>query len=93
VPPNLAEVTVEKVAVNAVLAGCRPEYLPVVLAAVHAACTDEFNAHGLLATTWGAGPAIVVNGPVARSIGMNSGATRWPGQPGEPHHWPGRCSW
>jgi hypothetical protein len=73
VPPNLAEVTVEKVAVNAVLAGCRPEYLPVVLAAVHAACTDEFNAHGLLATTWGAGPAIVVNGPVARSIGMNSG--------------------
>ncbi len=73
VPPNLAPATVEKVAVNAVLAGCRPEYLPVVLAAVEAACTDAFNAHGLLATTWGAGPAIVVNGPVAREIGMNSG--------------------
>jgi len=72
VPPNLAEATVEKVAVNAVLAGCRPEYLPVVLAVVEAACTDEFNAHGLLATTWGAGPAIVVNGPVAREIGMNA---------------------
>lgn len=72
VPPDLVEVTVEKVAVNAVLAGCRPEYLPVVLAAVEAACTDEFNAHGLLATTWSAGPAIVVNGPVAAEIGMNS---------------------
>ncbi|MGH3342086.1 MAG: thioredoxin family protein [Carbonactinosporaceae bacterium] len=73
VPPDLVECTVEKVAVNAVLAGCRPDYLPVVLAAVEAACTDRFNAHGVLATTWAAGPAIVVNGPVARQIGMNSG--------------------
>jgi hypothetical protein len=73
VPPNLVECTVEKVAANAVLAGCRPEYLPVVLAAVEAACTEEFNAHGVVATTWGAGPAIVVNGPIARSIGMNGG--------------------
>jgi hypothetical protein len=73
VPPNLVPVTVEKVAVNAVLAGCRPDHLPVVLAAVEAACTDEFNAHGLLATTWGAGPAIVVNGPIAAEIGMNAG--------------------
>lgn len=73
IPPNLVPVTVEKVAVNAVLAGCRPAYLPVVLAAVEAACTDEFNGHGLLATTWGSGPAIVVNGPIAREIGMNAG--------------------
>lgn len=71
VPPNLTPVTVEKVAVNAVLAGCRPEYLPVVLAAVTAACHETFNAHGLLATTWGAGPAVVVNGPIAAAIGMN----------------------
>lgn len=73
VPPDLVECTVEKVAVNAVLAGCRPEYLPVVLAAVEAGCTDEFNAHGVLSTTWGAGPAVVVNGPVAKEIGMNGG--------------------
>jgi hypothetical protein len=73
VPPDLVEATVEKVAVNAVLAGCRPDYLPVVLAAVEAACTDEFNAHGLLATTWDAGPAILVNGPIAKAIGANSG--------------------
>jgi hypothetical protein len=73
VPPDLVECTVEKVAVNAVMAGCRPEYLPVVLAAVEAACTDEFNMHGLLATTYFSGPVLVVNGPVTRAIGMNSG--------------------
>ena len=73
VPPDLVAASVEKVAVNAVLAGCRPEYLPVVLACVEAACTTEFNMHGLLATTYFASPVIVVNGPVARAIGMNSG--------------------
>jgi hypothetical protein len=73
VPPDLVECTVEKVAVNAVMAGCRPEYLPVVLAAVAAACTDEFNMHGLLATTMPVGPVLVVNGPVRHRIGMNSG--------------------
>jgi thiol-disulfide isomerase/thioredoxin len=73
VPPDLVECTVEKVAVNAVLAGCLPEHLPVVLAAVEAACTDAFALHGLLATTYFAGPVVVVNGPVARAVGMNSG--------------------
>jgi hypothetical protein len=73
VPPDLVTCTVEKVAINAVLAGCRPEYLPVVIAAVEAACTDEFNMHGLLATTWFSGPVVIVNGPIARRIGMNSG--------------------
>jgi hypothetical protein len=73
VPPNLVECTVEKVAVNAVLAGCRPEYLPVVMAAIEAACTDEFNMHGVLATTYFSGPIIIVNGPISRAIGMNSG--------------------
>ncbi len=73
VPPNLADCTVEKVAINAVMAGCKPEYLPVVLAAVEAALMDEFCMHGLLATTWFSGPMVVVNGPIARRIGMNSG--------------------
>ena len=73
VPPDLVECTVEKAAINAVLAGCRPEYLPVVLTALEAACTSEFNVHGLLATTWSSGPVIIVNGPVAIRIGMNSG--------------------
>ncbi len=73
VPPQLTPCTVEKVAINAVMAGCRPEYLPVVLALVEAGCTDTFNIHGLLCTTYFSGPVIVVNGPIAKAIGMNSG--------------------
>jgi hypothetical protein len=72
-PPAFANVTVEKVAVNAVMAGCRPEYLPVVLAAVSAAATDTFNIHGVAATTHFVGPVVVVNGPVTRGLGMNAG--------------------
>ena len=73
IPPDLVPCTVEKVAINAVMAGCRPSYLPVVLAAVEAACTDQFNMHGLLATTMSTGPVLIVNGPIRKSIGMNSG--------------------
>lgn len=73
VPPNNVPLTVEKVAVNAVLAGCRPDYLPVVLTAVAAALRDEFCMHGVLATTYFSSPVVIVNGPVARHIGMNSG--------------------
>ena len=73
VPPDLVECSVEKVAVNAVMAGCRPEHLPVVIAALEAVCTDEFNMHGVLATTMSVGPVLVVNGPMAARIGMNSG--------------------
>ncbi len=73
VPPSLVECTVEKVAVNALMAGCAPEHLPVVVAALEAVCTDEFNMHGVLATTMSVGPVLVVNGPVVERIGMNSG--------------------
>ena len=73
IPPNQAPCRVEKVAVNAVMAGCKPEYLPVVLAAVEAACMDAFCMHGLLATTYFSGPVVIVNGPIAKAIGMNSG--------------------
>ena len=72
VPPDLAPCTVEKIAINAVLAGCKPEYLPVVIAAVEAALQDEFCMHGLLATTYFSGPLVIVNGPLGRAIGMNS---------------------
>ena len=73
IPPNLAECTVEKAAINAVMAGCRPEYFPVVLAAIEAALEPQFSMHGLLATLWFSGPVIIVNGPIAKRIGMNSG--------------------
>lgn len=73
VPPDLVEVSVEKVAISAVMAGCRPEYLPWVLTIVEAICTDEFNIHGVLATTMPVGPVIVCSGPGTVAIGMNSG--------------------
>ena len=73
VPPDLVELTVEKIAINAVMAGCLPEYLPWVIAALEAVCTDEFNMHGVLATTMPVGPVIICNGPGTRAIGMNSG--------------------
>ena len=73
VPPDLVEVTIEKIAINAVMAGCKPEYLPWVITAVEAVCNDTFNIHGVLATTMPVGPVIVCSGPGARAIGMNSG--------------------
>lgn len=73
VPPDLVPVTVEKVAINAVMAGCLPEHLPWVIAALEAVCTDEFNVHGVLATTMPVGPVIICNGPGARAVGLNGG--------------------
>ena len=72
VPPDLAPATIEKIAVNAVMAGCKPEYLPVVLAAVEAVLEEQFAMHGVLATTMFVGPVVVVNGPIRRRIGMNA---------------------
>ena len=71
IPPDNAPCTVEKVAINAVMAGCKAEYLPVVLAAVEAACRDEFCMHGVLATTYFSAPILIVNGPIRERIGMN----------------------
>ncbi len=73
VPPNLTPVTVEKVAINAVMAGAKPEYMPVILAALDAALQPEATMHGVLCTTCFSSPILVVNGPIARKIGMNSG--------------------
>ena len=72
-PPGLGACTVEKVAVNAVMAGCRPEYMPVVLTAIEAILDDDFALHGVLATTRYVSPVLVVNGPIAQRIGMNAG--------------------
>jgi len=74
VPPNYGRATVEKIAVNAVMAGCRPEYLPVVLAAVEAVCDDAFDLHGVAATTNAPAPLVVINGPVRTALDVNCGA-------------------
>jgi hypothetical protein len=74
VPPNYGRATVEKIAINAVMAGCRPEYLPVVLAAVEAICDDAFDLHGVSATTNAPAPLVVINGPIRKTLDVNCGA-------------------
>jgi len=71
-PVRRRRITAEKVAIASVMAGCRPEYMPVVLAVVRAMCAPEFGLHGTTASTGGSAQFIVVNGPVRHAIGMNS---------------------
>jgi hypothetical protein len=73
VPPRWGGLTREVLAINMVMAGCRPEYAPVVEAAMLALCHAPFNLNGVQATTHMASPLLVVNGPVRREIGMNAG--------------------
>ena len=73
VPPDNRPCTIEKIAINAVMAGCKPDYLEVVIAALRAALKDEFCMHGLLCTTYFSTPVMIVNGPITKQIGMNSG--------------------
>jgi hypothetical protein len=72
-PPNYGRLTIEKIAVNAVMAGCRPEYLPVLIAVAECACDPDFNLHGVATSTHFSAPLIIVNGPVRARIGLNSG--------------------
>ena len=72
-PVKNREITLEKVAINAVMSGCKPEYFPVLLAAVEALLEPEFNLHGITASTMGAGILTVVSGPIAKDIGINGG--------------------
>jgi hypothetical protein len=65
-------ITAEKVAIAAVMAGCLPEYMPVVRAIVEAMCEPQFGLHGSTCSTGGAAPMIVVNGPIRKQIGMNA---------------------
>jgi hypothetical protein len=65
-------ITAEKVAINAVMAGCLPSYLPVVVAVLQAMCDADFNLHGSTASTGGSAQFIVVNGPIRTAIGMNA---------------------
>src|SRR5713226_7506514 len=74
VPPNYGRATVEKIAINAVMAGCRPEYLPVVIAAVEAVCDEAFDLHGVSATTNAPAPLVVVKGPLRGALDINCGA-------------------
>ena len=66
-------ITAEKLAINAVMAGCRPEYMPVIIAAVECMVQPEFNLHGSSASTMGSAPLLVINGPIRQRLGFASG--------------------
>lgn len=72
VPARRRTLTVETIVINAVMAGCKPEYLPVVLAAFRGMNRPEFVLHGAIASTGGAAIVVIVNGPIRRAIGLNS---------------------
>jgi hypothetical protein len=74
IPPKWAPATVEKIAINAVMAGCLPEYLPVIIAAVEAICEPRFNLYGVQATTGYVGPALLINGPIRKQLEINCDA-------------------
>jgi hypothetical protein len=72
-PPKMGAATIEKIAINAVMAGCLPEYMPVLVAAVEAVADDKFKLLGVQATTHPCGVLVVVNGPISGKLRMNSG--------------------
>ena len=74
VAPANGRATIEKIAINAVMAGCRPEYMPVVVAAVRAMCDDAFDLVGISGTTDAVAPIFIVNGPARVTIELNCAA-------------------
>ena len=73
-PPLWRQATLEKLAVNAVMAGCEPAYFPVVVAAVEAMLEPSFNLYGVQATTHPVAPLLIVHGPVAGQLGVHAGS-------------------
>ena len=74
VPPNYGQATVEKIAASAVMAGCVPEMMRVLLPLVRATCDERYNIHGVQATTHFAAPLVIVNGPIRHELGFASGS-------------------
>lgn len=72
IPSRTTIVTAEKVAINAVMAGCKPEYMPVVAAAVKALAAPEFGLHHVASGHTGSTIMVIVNGPIAKQLGINA---------------------
>lgn len=73
IPPRWAEATTEKIAINAVVAGCLPDHMPVIIAAVEAMVEKKFNLYGVQATTHPCSPLLIINGPIKKRLGINCG--------------------
>lgn len=71
--PRNGDATLERIATNAVMAGCRPEYMPIVVTAVQAVAQDEFNLSGIQATTHPCAVMVLINGPLGHELGVNNG--------------------
>ena len=74
VPPRQIVPTLQSLAANAVMAGCKPEYFPVVTAAMRGVLDPEYNLHGTLATTHSCAPMVMVSGPIRHQLGINCGS-------------------
>jgi hypothetical protein len=74
VSPRSVVPTLQSLAANAVMAGCRPEYFPVVTAALHAVLNPDYNLHGTLATTHSCAPMLAVHGPMRHTLKINCGS-------------------
>lgn len=73
IAPGFGAATIEAIAINAVAAGCEPKYLPLLVAAVKAVAEPQFNLQAIQATTNSVAVWVVVNGPIARTLGINAG--------------------
>jgi hypothetical protein len=73
VPPRMGTLTVELIAVHAAMAGCKPEYMPVLIAAIEALLDPKANWRGATTTTGTAGALVIVNGPIVDEIGIACG--------------------
>jgi hypothetical protein len=73
IPPAMEPATVRTVAIHALMAGCKPEYLPVVLGGIALMLREEFNLNGVQGTMHGVAPLMIVNGPYAQRIGLHGG--------------------
>src|SRR4051812_27651361 len=72
VPPRNGVATIEKIAINCVMAGCKPEYVPIVIAALEAMLEERFNLNGVQTTTHACAPLVMVSGPAVRQLGFNT---------------------
>ncbi len=82
VAPRYGDATPLRLAANAVMAGCRPEYFPLYMLAIEAMCEEPFNLYGVQATTHLCAPLVIVNGPIRKELAVNSGHNAFgPGAP------------
>ena len=72
VPPRNGIATIEKIAINCAMAGCKPEYVPIVIAALEAVLEERFNLNGVQTTTHSCAPLCIVSGPAVRTLGFNT---------------------